>query len=68
MTETTRRNVARSIVIERRSGLRARRSPQERPGDVELAGAIRALVDARPIGRECYPIFTPSERMGHDLS
>ena len=40
--------VARSNVIERRDGLRARRGPQERPGDVELAGAIRALVDARP--------------------
>lgn len=40
--------VARSNVIERRDGARPRRGPQERPGDVELAGAIRALVDARP--------------------
>ena len=40
--------VARSNVIERRDGLRARRGPQERPGDVELAGAIRRFVDKRP--------------------
>jgi putative transposase len=40
--------VARSNVIERRDGLRAQRGPQERPGDVELAGEIRRLVDARP--------------------
>jgi putative transposase len=40
--------VARSNVIERRDGLRARRGPQERPGDVELAGAIRRFVDERP--------------------
>jgi putative transposase len=40
--------VARSNVIERRDGKRPQRGPQERPGDVELAGAIRRLVDARP--------------------
>ena len=40
--------VARSNVIERRYGLRARRGPQERPGDVELAGVIRRFVDERP--------------------
>jgi len=40
--------VARSNVIKRRDGLRARRGPQERPGDVELAGAIRRFVDERP--------------------
>ena len=40
--------VARSNVIERRDGSRAQRGPQERPGDVDLAGAIRRLVDARP--------------------
>ena len=40
--------VARSNVIERRDGARPRRGPQERPGDTELAGAIRKLVDARP--------------------
>jgi transposase InsO family protein len=40
--------VARSNVTERRDGLRARRGPQERPGDVELAGAIRRFVDERP--------------------
>jgi len=40
--------VARSNVIERGNGNRPRRGPQERPGDVELAGAIRRLVDARP--------------------
>ena len=40
--------IARSNVIERRDGTRPRRGPQERPGDVELAAAIRRLVDARP--------------------
>src|SRR5262249_6920822 len=40
--------VARSNVIERRDGHRTRRGPQERPGDVELAGAIRRFVDERP--------------------
>jgi len=40
--------VARSNVVERREGKRPKRGPQERPGDVELAGAICRLVDARP--------------------
>lgn len=40
--------VARSNVIERRDGKRPRRGPQERAGDVELAAAIRHLVDERP--------------------
>ena len=40
--------VARSNLIERRDGKRPQRGPQQRPGDVELAGAIRVLVDARP--------------------
>ncbi|MBV9826600.1 MAG: IS3 family transposase [Alphaproteobacteria bacterium] len=40
--------VARSNVIERRDGGRARRGPQDRTGDAELAGAIRRLVDERP--------------------
>ena len=40
--------VARSNAIERRVGHRPRRGPQERPGDVELAGAIRRFVDERP--------------------
>ena len=40
--------VARSNVIERRDGHRPRRGPQERAGDVELAGEIRRFVDARP--------------------
>jgi len=39
---------ARSNVIQRRDGARPRRGPQERPGDIELARAIRRLVDARP--------------------
>jgi putative transposase len=47
-TVSTTLGVARSNVIERRDGARARRGPQERTGDVELAGAIRTLVDARP--------------------
>ena len=40
--------VARSNVLERRNDTRPRHGPQERPGDVELAAAIRRLVDARP--------------------
>jgi putative transposase len=40
--------VARSNAIERLVGHRPRRGPQERPGDVELAGAIRRFVDERP--------------------
>lgn len=40
--------VARSNVIERRDGHRPRRGPQERSGDVELAGEIRRFVDERP--------------------
>jgi hypothetical protein len=40
--------VARSNVIERRDGKRPHRGPQERPGDVELIGEIRRLVDERP--------------------
>ena len=40
--------MARSNVVERRDGTRPGRGPQERPGDVELAAAIRRLVDARP--------------------
>jgi len=45
---STTLGVARSNVIERREGTRARRGPQERAGDVELASTIRRLVDARP--------------------
>jgi putative transposase len=40
--------VARSNVVERRDANRPQRGPQERTGDVELAGAIRRLVDERP--------------------
>ena len=47
-TLSTTLGVARSNVIERRDGNRSRRGPQERPGNVELAGAIRTLVDMRP--------------------
>jgi putative transposase len=47
-TVSTTLGVARSNVIERRDGSRDRRGPQERPGDIDLAGAIRRFVDARP--------------------
>lgn len=40
--------VARSNLIERRDGVRLRRGPQVRDGDVELASFIRQLVDQRP--------------------
>jgi putative transposase len=45
---STTLGVARSNVIERRDGYRPPRGPQERPGDVELGGAIRRFVDERP--------------------
>ena len=47
-TVSTTLGVARSNVVERREGKRPRRGAQERAGDVELAGVIRRLVDARP--------------------
>jgi putative transposase len=47
-TVSTTLGVARSNVVERGDGKRPRRGAQERAGDVELAGAIRRLVDARP--------------------
>src|SRR6266849_7612518 len=47
-TVSTTLGVARSNVVERRDGKRPRRGAQERVGDVELVGAIRRLVDARP--------------------
>jgi transposase InsO family protein len=40
--------VARSNVAERVKGLRQRRGPKTRPGDLELAAEIRRLVDQRP--------------------
>ena len=45
---STTLGVARSNIVERRDTTRPRRGAQERAGDVELAGAIRTLVDARP--------------------
>jgi putative transposase len=47
-TVSTTLGVARSNVLERRDGKRPRRGAQERAGDVDLAGAIRRLVDTRP--------------------
>ena len=47
-TVTATLGVARSNIVERRDGTRPRRGPQERAGDVELAGAIRNLIDKRP--------------------
>jgi transposase InsO family protein len=46
VTETL--GVARSNVAERVKDTRARRGPQTRQGDLELAAEIRRLVDARP--------------------
>jgi putative transposase len=40
--------VARSNIVERAKGVRARRGPQVREGDLELAAEIRRLVDERP--------------------
>jgi putative transposase len=47
-TVSTTLGVTRSNVIERRDGKRPRRGPQDRAGDVELAGEIRRFVDERP--------------------
>jgi transposase InsO family protein len=47
-TVSTPLGVARSNVVERRDRRRPQRGPQERPGDVELAGEIRRFVDERP--------------------
>jgi hypothetical protein len=57
-TVSTTLGVARSNVVERREGKRPRRGAQERAGDVELAGAIRRLVDARrPTGTGGSPRY-----------
>src|SRR5271169_64286 len=41
-------NLARSNIAERVKGVRPKRGPQTRDGDLELAAEIRRLVDARP--------------------
>jgi hypothetical protein len=46
VTETL--DVARSNVAERVKGVRAKRGPQTRQGDLERAAEIRRLVDAGP--------------------
>lgn len=40
--------VARSNIVERVKGVRPKRGPQTRDGDLELTAEIRGLVDARP--------------------
>src|ERR1700687_5319238 len=40
--------LARSNIAERVKGVRPKRGPQTRDGDLELTAAIRRLVDARP--------------------
>jgi len=40
--------LARSNIAERVKGVRPKRGPQTRDGDLELAANIRRLVDARP--------------------
>jgi putative transposase len=47
-TVSTTLGVARSNVVTRREGKGTRLGPQERPGDAELAGAIRRFVGVRP--------------------
>ena len=46
VTETL--GVARSNIVERVNGVRPKRGPQDRDGDLELSAEIRRLVDARP--------------------
>src|SRR3990170_1365020 len=40
--------VARSNIVERLQGMRAKRGPQIRDGDLELAAEIRRMIDIRP--------------------
>jgi putative transposase len=47
-TITDTLGLARSNVAERVKGIRPKRGPQNRAGDLELAADIRRLVDARP--------------------
>ena len=47
-TITDTLGLARSSIAERMKGVRPKRGPQTRDGDLELAGDIRRLVDARP--------------------
>src|SRR5262245_9778420 len=49
ITDTLR--LARSNIAERVKGIRPKRGPQNRAGDLELAADIRRLVDARPTHR-----------------
>lgn len=47
-TVTDTLDVARSNIAERIKGVRPKRGPQSRDGDLELTAEIRRLVDARP--------------------
>ena len=47
-TVTDTLGLARSNIAERVRGVRPKRGPQTRDGDLELAANIRRLVDARP--------------------
>lgn len=47
-TVTDTLGLARSNIAERVKGVRPKRGPQTRDGDLELTAAIRRLVDARP--------------------
>jgi hypothetical protein len=47
-TITDTLSLARSNIAERVKGVRPKRGPQTRDGDLELAADIRRLVDARP--------------------
>ena len=51
--------VARSNLVERVSGSRAKRGPQTRAGDAELTADIRRLVDGRPT------LWIPADRRAH---
>ena len=61
--------LASSNIIERRDGLGARRGPQERLGDVELASVIRRFVEARPTyGYWRIAALLKRERRSNDLA
>jgi putative transposase len=49
-TVTDTLGLARSNIAERVQGMRPKRGPQNRDGDLELTADIRRLVDARPTG------------------
>ena len=61
--------LARSNIAERVKGVRPKRGPQTRDGDLELAADIRRLVDARPTyGYRRIAALLKRERRANDMA